>query len=45
MPPYHCEKYKQSNPNAECECKDCVAEEQARQEIKELLKGRGSEIG
>lgn len=36
MPPSNCEKYKQSTPNAECDCQDCEEAELARKEIKKM---------
>lgn len=36
MTPNNCEKYKQSNPDVECDCNECVAEEKALTELKSI---------
>ena len=34
----NCEKYKQSNPNVECNCKDCNKAKPAIEELKKYRK-------
>jgi len=38
MPPIFCEKYKQSDPDAECFCDECKEEKIAKKELKALNK-------
>lgn len=37
MTTQNCEKYKQSNPDARCNCDQCIEDEKAIRELKDTL--------